>query len=157
MSTRITPAWRISAETVASGMRLTGTAWPGGLVPLCRAPFTTTTGFTAAVRRASRVNLRGLPSDSRYSRATSVPGSSYQYCRKSLPETSARLPAEMKAESPALLRWRPARTAIPMAPDWVKSPMRPALGDSGAREALRRTWGAVLMMPKALGPMIRIP
>ncbi len=65
VSTRMTPAWRISAETVASGMRLTGTAWPGGLVPLCRAPFTTTTGFTAAVRRARRVNLRGLPSDSR--------------------------------------------------------------------------------------------
>ncbi len=86
-----------------------------------------------------------------------MPWSSYQYCRKSLPETSARLPAEMKADSPAPLRWRPDRTAIPMAPDWVKSPMRPALGDSGAREALRRTVSEVLMMPKAFGPMMRMP
>lgn len=91
----------MSAETVASGIRLIGTAWPGGVEPLCRAPFTTTTGFTAAVRRARRVNLRGLPSDSRYSRATSVSGSSYQYWRKSLPEMSARLPAEMKVDRPA--------------------------------------------------------
>ncbi|CAM5585556.1 hypothetical protein STENM36S_00938 [Streptomyces tendae] len=60
--TRMTPAWRSSAETVASGTFVTGTAWPGGVVPLCRAPLTTT-GFAAAVRRASRVNLRGLPMD----------------------------------------------------------------------------------------------
>ncbi len=65
VSTRITPACRSSAETVACGTRVTGTRWPGGALPLCRAPLTTTTGLTAAVRRASRVNFRGLPIDSR--------------------------------------------------------------------------------------------
>lgn len=65
VSTRITPAWRIRAATVLSGTRTVGTAWPGGAVPLCRAPLATTTGLTAAVRRARRANLRGLPMDSR--------------------------------------------------------------------------------------------
>ncbi len=86
-----------------------------------------------------------------------MPGSSYQCWRKSLPETSARLPAEMKEESPAPRRCSPARRAIPIAPDWVKSPIRPAAGICGASEALSRTSSAVLMMPKALGPMIRMP
>ncbi len=83
--------------------------------------------------------------------------SSNQYCRKSLPERSARFPAEMNVESPAPRRCRPDSTAIPIAPDWVNRPMRPAAGDSGAREAFSRTGSAVLMTPKAFGPMIRIP
>lgn len=44
-----------------------------------------------------------------------------------------------------------------MAPDWAKRPIRPGRGISGAREALSRTSGEVLMIPKALGPMIRMP
>ena len=140
MSTRITPACRSSAQTVASGIRVTGTACPGGALPLCRAPLTTTTGLTAAVRRASRVNLRGLPMDSRYSRTTSVSGSSYQYCRKSLPETSARLPAEMKEDSPAPRRCSPDeqgdadRAGLGEQADAARRP-----GGSGASEALSRT------------------
>ncbi len=65
VSTRITPAWRIRAETVLSGMRTVGTVWPSGAVPVWRAPLATTTGLTAAVRRARRMNLRGSPMDSR--------------------------------------------------------------------------------------------
>ena len=56
--------------------------------------------------RASRANLRGLPKLSRYSSTTSVAGSVSQYCSRSLPETSARLPAETKVDSP---RPRPRR------------------------------------------------
>lgn len=46
---------------------------------------------------------------------------------------------------------------MPIAPDWVKSPIRPRAGDSGASEAFSRTASAVLMRPKAFGPMMRIP
>lgn len=76
VSTRITPACLSSADTVACGSRVARTAWPCGAVP---EPCTTTRGFAAAVRLARRVNLRGLPMDSRYMRTTSVSGSSYQY------------------------------------------------------------------------------
>ncbi len=46
---------------------------------------------------------------------------------------------------------------MPMAPDWVNRPMRPEAGRSGASEALSRTASELLMMPKAFGPMIRMP
>lgn len=62
VSTRMTPAWRSSAETVASGSLVPGTRCPAGL---WRPPLATTTGLTAAVRRARRVNFRGLPRVSR--------------------------------------------------------------------------------------------
>src|SRR5699024_11229833 len=65
---------------------------------------TATTGFLAATPRAIRENLRGFPIDSKYSKTTSVSSSSDQYCNKSLPETSARLPADTK-----LLRPKPRR------------------------------------------------
>ncbi len=158
VSTRITPACRSSAETGACGSRVARTACPCGAPPC-----TTTSGLTAAVRRASRVNLRGLPIVSRYIRATSVSGSSYQYCRTSLPETSARLPADTKVDTPVTPVTPPPRrcsrdsSAMPMAPDCANRPMRPGRGISGAREALRRTSGEVLTIPKAFGPMIRMP
>lgn len=44
-----------------------------------------------------------------------------------------------------------------MAPDWVNRPMWPAPGICGAREAFSRTPGAVLIRPKALGPISRMP
>ncbi len=163
VSTRITPACRSSAETVACGSRVARTACPWGATPPCRAPCTTTRGLAAAVRLARRVNLRGLPMDSRYMRATSVSGSSYQYWRTSLPETSARLPDETKVETPVWpvtpppRRCRRESRAMPMAPDWANRPIRPGRGISGAREALSRTSGEVLMIPNALGPMTRMP
>nr|MCF0101150.1 hypothetical protein [Streptomyces sp. MH191] len=100
---------------------------------------------------------------SRYMRATSVSGSSYQYWSTSLPETSARLPAETNVETPVTPVTPPPRRcsresrAMPMAPDWANMPIRPGRGISGAREALRRTSGEVLTTPKALGPMMRMP
>ncbi len=67
VSTRSTPACWNSASAVASRRPLAAgwTAWPGGRLPVCRAPLTTTTGLLVASRRAIRVNLRGLPKDSR--------------------------------------------------------------------------------------------
>lgn len=162
VSTRITPAWRSRAETVACGNWVARTACPRGPAPW-RAPCTTTSGLAAAVRRARRVNLRGLPMDSRYIRATSVSASSYQYCRTSLPETSARLPEETNVDRPVTPVTPPPRrcsrdsSATPMAPDWANRPMRPARGMSGASEAFSRTSGEVLMTPKEFGPMIRMP
>ncbi len=67
VSTRTTPACWKSASTVTSRSpeAVGGTAWPGGRLPVCRAPLTTTIGLAWASRRAIRVNLRGLPKDSR--------------------------------------------------------------------------------------------
>ena len=60
----------------------------------CRPDLTAITGLVRASTLASRANLRGLPNDSRYSSTTSVRSSPCQYCSRSLPETSARLPAD---------------------------------------------------------------
>ena len=51
--------------------------------------------------------------------------SSSQYCSRSLPETSARLPAETNVESPRPRRETFSRIAMPSAPDWQKNPARP--------------------------------
>lgn len=155
----ITPACRMSAAAVSSGVWVAGTRCPDGSAPpLCRPPRTTTTGLpAAAVRRASRVNLRGLPSDSRYISTTSVAGSSSQNWRASLPETSARFPAEMKVDSPAPEPSSSSRTAMAMAADWVKIPTRPGGGRYGAGLALSRMSSAVFRTPNAPGPISRIP
>ena len=68
-----------------------------------RAPFpdlTATIGLDRDTRRAIRENLRGFPKLSRYSSTTSVAVSVSQYCSRSLPETSARFPAETKVDKP---------------------------------------------------------
>src|ERR1035437_7229094 len=71
------------------------------LAPAAEPPhFTVTMGFLADTRRAIRANWLGLPNDSRYSKITLVAGSCSQYCKKSLDETSARLPTLTKVEIP---------------------------------------------------------
>src|SRR4051794_30187424 len=102
-----------------------------------------------------RENLRGLPIDSKYNKMTSVESSSCQYCSRSLPETSARLPAETNVDRPRPRRDTDSRIAVPSAPDWQKKPTRPWGGIDGDREALSCNSGAVLMMPRQLGPMRR--
>ena len=84
-------------------------------------------------------------------------GSSYQYCIRSLPETSARLPADANEDRPSPRSAASARIAIPSAPDWQKKPIRPAGGTLGARVALSRVAGSVLMRPRQLGPSTRMP
>ena len=63
-----------------------------------------TTGLRRLIRRARRANLRGLPTDSRYSTTTSVASSSSQYCRRALLLTSARRPTETNVDTPSLRR-----------------------------------------------------
>ena len=104
--TRITPACSNSACT-AGVVDRRPRGRECGVRSACRPHFTAITGLVRASRRASRANLRGLPKDSRYSRTTSVPGSVCQYCSRSLPETSARLPAETKVGQPEPALARP--------------------------------------------------
>ncbi len=86
-----------------------------------------------------------------------VAGSSSQYWRRSLPERSARLPAETNVEMPRPRFFAVASGAVPSAPDWLKSPSVPGSGRNGASEALSRTSGASLTIPNEFGPMSRIP
>src|SRR5450759_3428631 len=115
------------------------------------------TGFLRDSRRAMRENLRALPMLSRYRPTTAVLGSSSQYCMQSLPDTSARLPAETKLDTPRPRRAAEASAATPRAPDWLNRPRPPTGGSCAAREALRRTAGLVLSRPIELGPRRRIP
>ena len=141
-----------------SGRAFVGrTRCPGGTPNRETPDLTTMTGLMSARFRATRENLRGLPIDSRYRPTASVESSSIQYCMRSFPETSTRLPADAKVEMPRFRRAAEARTAMPSAPDWAKRPSRPCGGSVGAREALSRTAGSLLMIPKELGPTTRIP
>ena len=62
----------------------------------------------------------------------------------SLPETSARLPAERYVDTPTSWRSAAALSIMPMAPDWLNSPSGPSRGTVGRMEALKRDSGAVL-------------
>ena len=103
----MTPECSNSAWTLLSSTGATVDASVVGVVAQ-RPLFTATIGFVRASRRAKRVNLRGLPNDSMYSSTTSVAGSVCQYCSTSLPDRSARLPAETKVDRPSP---RPAAAA----------------------------------------------
>ncbi len=155
VSTRTTPAWSNSACTLDSSISVDVAASWGRTA--CLPDFTATTGLLRAIRRASRANLRGLPNDSRYSSTTSVCGSVSQYWSRSLPETSARLPAETNVDRPNPRASASARIAMPNAPDWQKNPVRPRRGSEGASVALSRTPGSALSTPSAFGPTTRIP
>ncbi len=153
----MTPAWRSMASKASGGALDSRTSCPGG-TPYSLTPLLTTmVGFTRASWRAMRENLRGLPTLSRYSPTTAVRSSSSQYCRASLPDTSARLPADRNERSPRPRRSALDSTATPSPPDWLNRARAPGLGRVGATEALRLTAGSVLMMPKLLGPITRIP
>ena len=86
-----------------------------------------------------------------------MPGSVAQYWSRSLPLTSARLPAETKVDSPRLRLRARSRRATPSDPDWAKKPTRPRPGIIGARLALSRTSESVFTIPRQLGPTTRIP
>ncbi len=99
-STLITPVWRSNASS-------------RGERPLV----TTTTGVRRPTRRASRANFRGLPKVSTCMKTTSVAGSSSQNCRRSLPLTSTRSPAETKQDSPTPRAAAASSSAAPSGPD----------------------------------------
>ena len=153
---RITPDCSKSVTTAASDNADELASRPG-VTRECRPDFTAMTGLVLASTRASRANFRGLPNDSRYSSTTSVRSSPCQNCSRSLPETSARLPADTKVDSPRPAVAASARIAMPSAPDWQKKPIRPGGGTTGARVAFIRTSGSVFTMPRQFGPSNRIP
>jgi len=128
LPTRTTPTWSSSASSGCTG--------PGR---------TSTTGLRAVTRRATRMNLRGLPNPSIDSTTTSVRSSSSKNCRTSLPLTSARSPADRNAETPSPRASTVASNAAPNGALWEKKPMPPAGGSTGARLAFRRV--AVLSTP----------
>ena len=68
-------------------------------------------------------------------------GSVAQYWSRSLPLTSARLPADTKVDNPRLRLRARSSSATPSDPDWAKKPTRPRAGIIGARLALSRTSG----------------
>ena len=157
VSTWMIPAWRNIASTAAWGAEICRTVCPIGTPCVVRPDRTATTGLRSETRRAIRENLRGLPIDSRYIITTSVASSSSQYCRRSLPETSARLPALTNVEMPRPRFLTFSRIAEPSAPDWQKNPARPRAGITDDRDALTDTVGSVLMTPRQLGPISRRP
>ena len=83
--------------------------------------------------------------------------SSSQYCNRSLPETSARLPAETNVENPIPRVTAYSRITSPSAAEWEKNPTLPRGARVGPRLALRRTSGLVFMKPRQLGPTSRTP
>ena len=155
--TRMTPDWRSIASTAAVGACVVRTACPGGRRRPITSDLATITGLERESLRAMRENLRGLPKDSRYRPTARVPGSSSQNCMASLPETSARWPAETKEEMPMERREAAAYSSTPIAADWLKSPSEPRLGMPGATEALSRIPGSVLTRPREAGPITRMP
>ncbi len=152
----MTPDCANNAATAVSDTVAEVAASPGA-TSACRPDLTAITGLLRARVLASRANLRGFPNDSRYNSTTSVRSSDCQYCSRSLPDTSARLPAETNEDSPSPRLAASARIAMPSAPDWQKNPTRPGGGTTGARLALSRTAGSVLTSPRQLGPRTRIP
>ncbi|CAB4623036.1 unannotated protein [freshwater metagenome] len=118
---------------------------------------TINTGLREAILRTNRTNFRGFPKLSRYNRMAFVRGSDSQYCKKSLPEISARLPAETKALTPKPRRANRPRMVPPKAPDCEKKPRLPEVGIFLAKETLRLTAGSVLISPNAFGPTRRMP
>ena len=116
---------RTSAPRPRAADRVPRTECPSGTPWVLRPALTATIGLCAPSRRAMRLNLRGLPIDSRYSITSVVASSSSQYCSRSLPLTSARLPADTKVEMPSPRRVAASSRATPSAPDCAKKPSGP--------------------------------
>ncbi len=97
----MTPACRKRASTTGSDSARAPVWDVAAREPARERPaLTAMIGFLRATRRAMREKRTGLPKLSRYSRITSVRGSSLQYWIRSLPETSALLPTETNVEIP---------------------------------------------------------
>ena len=88
----------------------------------------------------------------------SVAASSSQYCRRSLPLTSTRLPAETKVDRPSPRRTALSSSAMPSAPDWEKKPSRPRAGhDRRQRGVQRHLRVGVDDAEASSGPRTRMP
>ena len=113
------------------------------------------TGIFRPTRRAVRANLRGLPNDSTYSRASLVwPSCSHQVSR-SLLDTSYLSPADTNDEQPMPSRDSCSSSAMPIPPDCTTSPAWPGSGCRAPNVASRASPGTA--SPKQLGPTSRMP
>ena len=84
-------------------------------------------------------------------------GSDSQYCSMSLPDTSARLPADTNVETP-----EPAARGLGQQRDAQRAGLGEEPGaaerrSTGASEAFSRTAGSVLTTPRQFGPTTRMP
>jgi len=126
VAVRMMPAWWKSASslTLAVATRIVDgrTRVPECEVVAARAPaaerppLTARIGVVRATRRAMREKCRGSPKDSRYSITRLVSWSDSQYCRRSVAEMSALLPAETNAENPVACVRASSMTAVPRLP-----------------------------------------
>ena len=112
---------------------------------------TVSTGIRRVTRRAVRENARGLPKDSRCSRARSVRPSLSHHWSMSLPLTSYLSPSETKEETPMPSRDSPSSSAMPTPPDCTATPAVPGRGWPAAKVASRRSSGSVLADAEAVG------
>src|ERR1700694_2914318 len=154
VSVRITPACWNSASTVTSEAESSAPVCEEvARLPACvRPPLTARIGLLWLTRRATRANLRGFPSDSRYSMMRPVSGSDSQNWSRSVPEMSAFLRPETNEDMPEPIACARAMTAIPRPPLCDRKPTRPLTGVSGANVASRLICGDVVMTPMQLGP-----
>ena len=150
VSTRSTPDWANRVSTALADTSAEDATSPG-LTRACRPDFSATTGLRRARARASLANLRGLPNDSSQSSTTSVRGSSYQNCIRSLPDTSALLPAEANEDSPTPRRPPPRARRCRGRRTGRRTPAAPA-GHRGASVAFIRTAGVGVDQAQAVRP-----
>ncbi len=106
-----------------------------------RPALTAMIGFWRVTRRASSVNFRGLPNDSRYIRIAWTSALCSQYSRRSLPETSVLLPIDTNIATPIPDSAASARIASPSAPDCETNPTLPRDGTVAANVAFNRIDG----------------
>ena len=88
---------------------------------------------------------------------TSVRSSVSQYCSRSLPDTSARLPADTNVDTPEAAAGRLAEHGDAQRAGLAEEAGPSGSGGTGASEALSRTDGSVLTMPRQFGPTTRMP
>ena len=152
----ITPACSNRACRVSGRGTVAGARAAASRLPFAdRATLTARTGIARPRVRAARVNLRGFPTDSRYSKASFVAASDPSHCSTSLAETSSLSPSDTKEETPTPSRDRCCSITTPTPPDCSARPARPARGWRAASVASRPT--LVLATPKVAGPTIRMP
>ena len=105
-----------------------------------------------------RANLRGLPSDSRYSAITEVRSSCSKKHSRSFGLTSSLFPTDTKADRPRPAARVCSPSTTPTAPDCETRASRPPGNDSGkAKVAFNLISGSVFATPRQFGPTIRIP
>ena len=154
----VMPAWVNSAPRVMVRVAAAAVCEAAARRPASVRPASTVnTGIRRVTRRAVREKARGLPKDSRWSRARSVRPSLSHHWSRSLPLTSYLSPREAKDETPMPSRDSPSSRAMPTPPDCTATPAVPGRGWPAAKVASRLRATSVLETPRQLGPTSRMP